>query len=158
MYFGWMWAFNSYKCACHVSFRTQVLLDINNLLTLFLSFFFVLATAEKMTIHAVSTMYSILYRQIYSYFEKGCRKKRTRQSWKVLWVILSALFFKEIIVWEATDLCLRMLKESKIVGLTASVVRNSVLIISHNTFRDCRVHFVLDKLSRNSCIWYMTPY
>ena len=38
------------------------------------------------------------------------------------------------------------------VGSTATVVRNSVLIISHITFRDCRVHFILDKLSRNSCI------
>ena len=33
---------------------------------------------------------------IYSYFEKGCRKKCTLQSRKVLWVVLSALFFKEI--------------------------------------------------------------
>ena len=33
---------------------------------------------------------------IYSYFEKGCRKKCTRQSRKVLWVVLSALLFKEI--------------------------------------------------------------
>ena len=33
---------------------------------------------------------------IYSYFEKGCRKKCTRQSQKVLWVVLSLLFFKEI--------------------------------------------------------------
>ena len=34
---------------------------------------------------------------VYSYFEKGCRKKCTRQSrnW-VLSVVLSALFFKEI--------------------------------------------------------------
>ena len=39
------------------------------------------------------------------------------------------------------------------VGSTATVVRNSVLIISHITFRDCRVHFILDKLSRNSCIY-----
>ena len=38
------------------------------------------------------------------------------------------------------------------VGSTATVVRNSVLIISHITFRDCRVHFILDKLSRNSYI------
>ena len=38
------------------------------------------------------------------------------------------------------------------VGLTATVVRNSVLIISNITFRDCRVHFTLDKLSRNSCV------
>ena len=33
---------------------------------------------------------------VYSYFEKGCRKKCTRQSRKVLWVVLSALFFKDI--------------------------------------------------------------
>ena len=32
----------------------------------------------------------------YSYFEKGCRKKCTRQSRKVLWVVLCLLFFKEI--------------------------------------------------------------
>ena len=34
--------------------------------------------------------------QVDSFFEKGCRKKCTRQSWKVLWVVLSSLFFKEI--------------------------------------------------------------
>ena len=33
---------------------------------------------------------------VYSYFKKGCRKKCARQSWKVVWVILSSLFFKEI--------------------------------------------------------------
>ena len=33
---------------------------------------------------------------VYSYFEKGCRKKCMWQSRKVLWVVLSALFFKEI--------------------------------------------------------------
>ena len=33
----------------------------------------------------------------YSYFEEGCRKKCARQSQKVLWVILSSLFFKEIL-------------------------------------------------------------
>ena len=31
-------------------------------------------------------------------------------------------------------------------------VRNSVLIVSHITFRDCRVHIFSDNLSRNSCI------
>ena len=30
------------------------------------------------------------------YFEKGCRKKCARQSRKVLWEVLGALFFKEI--------------------------------------------------------------
>ena len=33
---------------------------------------------------------------VYSYFEKGCRKKCTRQSRMVLWVVFSSLFFKEI--------------------------------------------------------------
>ena len=33
---------------------------------------------------------------IYSYFEKGCRIKCTRQPRKVLWVVLSSLFFREI--------------------------------------------------------------
>ena len=32
----------------------------------------------------------------YSYFEEGCREKCTRQSRKVLWAVLSPLFFKEI--------------------------------------------------------------
>ena len=32
----------------------------------------------------------------YSYFEKGCGIKCTRQPRKVLWLVLSALFFKEI--------------------------------------------------------------
>ena len=33
---------------------------------------------------------------LYSYFEKGCRKKCMWQSRKVLWVVLSLLFFNEI--------------------------------------------------------------
>ena len=33
---------------------------------------------------------------VYSYFKKFCRKKCTRQSRKVLWVVLSSMFFKEI--------------------------------------------------------------
>ena len=37
-----------------------------------------------------------LYTAVYSYFEKGCRKKCTRRSRRALWVVLSALFFKEI--------------------------------------------------------------
>ena len=51
---------------------------------------------------------------IYSYFEKGCRKKCTRKSEKVLWVVLSSLFFKEFerMALEAMDICLRVLQES----------------------------------------------
>ena len=92
---------------------------------------------------------------MYSYFEKGCRKKCTRQSRKVLWVILRSLFFKESqnrMAWEAMDLCLQVLKESNKSRFDSYKVRNSVLIISHITFRDCRVHIFSDNLSRNSCI------
>ena len=46
---------------------------------------------------------------------------------------------------KAMEMCLRVLKESNKVGSTATVVRNSVLIISHITFRDCRVHIFLRK-------------
>ena len=38
------------------------------------------------------------------------------------------------------DVCLRMLKESSNRRFNSYIVRNSVLIISHVTFRDCRVH------------------
>ena len=33
---------------------------------------------------------------VHTYFEKGCQEKCTWQSRKVLWVVLSSLFFKEI--------------------------------------------------------------
>ena len=38
------------------------------------------------------------------------------------------------------------------VDSTATVSTTSVLIISHITFRDCRVHSFFDNLSRNSCV------
>ena len=49
-------------------------------------------------------------------------------------------------------MCLRVLKESKKSRFDSCSVRNSILIISHITFRDCRVHIFSDNLSRNSCI------
>ena len=96
-----------------------------------------------------------LVEAIYSYFEKGCRKKCTRESRKVLWVVWvhrSSNKFERM-AREATDVCLRVLKES---NNTEKIwhsysVRNSVLIISHITFRDCRVHIFSDNLSRSSC-------
>ena len=52
---------------------------------------------------------------------------------------------------EAMDLCLEVLKESSKRRLDSYSVRNSVLIISHITFRDCRLHTFSDNLSRNNC-------
>ena len=51
------------------------------------------------------------------------------------------------------DVCLRVLKESNKSRFDNYSVRNSVLIISHITFRDCHVHIFSDNLSRNSCIY-----
>ena len=53
---------------------------------------------------------------------------------------------------EAMDMCLPVLKESSKSRFDSYIVRNSVLNISHITFRDCRVHTFSDNLSRNSCI------
>ena len=50
------------------------------------------------------------------------------------------------------DICLPVLKESNISRFDSNSVKNSVLNISHITFRDCRVHIFSDDLSRNSCI------
>ena len=58
-------------------------------------------------------------------------------------MILRSLFFKESqdrTAREAMDLCLRVLKESNKSRFDSYKVRNKVLIISHITFRDCRVH------------------
>ena len=53
---------------------------------------------------------------------------------------------------EAMDVCFLVLKESNKSRFDSYSVRNSVLIISHITFLDCRVHSFSDNLSRNSCI------
>ena len=53
---------------------------------------------------------------------------------------------------EAMEVCLRVLKESNKSRFDGYSVKNSVLIISHVTFWDCRVHIFSDDLSQNSCI------
>ena len=98
---------------------------------------------------------------VYSYFEKGCGKNgiRTRQSRNILWqkrmgwfwVFCSSNKFERMAL-EAIDVRLRVLKESSNRGFDSYSVRNSVLIISHITFRDCRVHIFSYNLSRNSCM------
>ena len=53
---------------------------------------------------------------------------------------------------KAMDVCLPVLKESNESRFDSYSVRNSVLSISHITFRDCCVHSFSDNLSRNSYI------
>ena len=67
------------------------------------------------------------------------------------WVLFFSKKFERM-AQKAMEMCLRVLKESnKSRQLTATVVRNSVLIISHITFWDCHVHIFSDNLSQNSC-------
>ena len=59
----------------------------------------------------------------------------------------------ERVAREAMDVCLRVLfNESSKSRFVNYSVRKSVLIISHITFRDCRVHIFSYNLSRNICI------
>ena len=48
-------------------------------------------------------------------------------------------------------ICLRVLKENNQSRFHSYSVRNSVLIISQITFRDCRLHIFSDHISQNSC-------
>ena len=53
---------------------------------------------------------------------------------------------------EAMEVCLRVLKESNKSRFNSCSVRNSELIVSHITFRDCREHIFSDNLPRDGCI------
>ena len=80
-----------------------------------------------------------------------------RQSRKELWVVLSSHCSSkkaDRMAREAMDICLRVLKKSNKVGSTAtkSGTVQCILIISHVTFRDSRVHIFSNNLSRISCI------
>ena len=55
------------------------------------------------------------------------------------------------------DVCLRMLKESNKSRFDTYSVRNSVLIISQITFRDCREHFFLTTFLEIA-VWENRPW
>ena len=55
------------------------------------------------------------------------------------------IFWNHTMAREAADLCLRVLKESNKSGFDSYSVRNRVLIISHITFRYCRVHMFCEQ-------------
>ena len=58
---------------------------------------------------------------------------------------------------EAIDVCLPVLNESNKSRFDSYSVRKSALIMSHITFRDCRVHSFSDNLPRNSCLQGVFP-
>ena len=71
-------------------------------------------------------------------------------------MVLRSLFFIEILKeWHErpwTTFPSAKAKAAAKLDSTATVSENSVLIISHITFRDCRVHVFSDNLSGNSRI------
>ena len=97
--------------------------------------------------------------EVYSYFERGCRKTWTPQSRRVMWVVFSSLFLKEI--WKNGTIekpwkyvCECWSKATN-VGLTATV--SGTVYWSYDV-PYClsglsRAHFS-NNLSRNSCIWW----
>ena len=65
------------------------------------------------------------------------------------------IFKRNLKEWQErlwTYVCECMLKESNKSRFDSYSVRNSVLNMSHITFRDCRVHIFSDNHSRNICI------
>ena len=95
------------------------------------------------------------WERVHSYFEKGCQKKGTRQSRKVLWVVLSLLFFKEI--WKNSTrshghmFASAKEKQQKKVRqlLSSGTVYWSYPILP---FGIVACTFFFDNFSRNSCI------
>ena len=55
------------------------------------------------------------------------------------------------------DVCLGVLEESNKSRFDSYNLRNSVLNITHVTFRDCRLRVFSDNLSGNSCIEERQP-
>ena len=102
------------------------------------------------------TLMNYGYLYIYNYFEKGCRKKCTRQSRKALWVVLSLLFLKrnlKELVGKAMEMCLRVLKESNKSRFDSySRQKQYIDHIPYYLSGLSRARFS-DNLSRNSCIY-----
>ena len=92
-----------------------------------------------------------IFNNIYSYFEKGCRIKCTRQPRKVLWVVLSSLFFKEI--WKRIHRHMsasakgKQQKQVRELRCQETCIQHIPYYLSGLS----RAHFS-DNLSRNSCI------
>ena len=92
-------------------------------------------------------LYTAISRKV---VEKSARNNPERYcGW--FWVHCCSKKFERM-AREAMDACLRVLNESNKSRFDGYCIRNSVLIISHVTFRDCSGHIFSDNLSRNGCI------
>ena len=81
--------------------------------------------------------------QRYSFFEKGCRKKVcTRQSRMVIWDMTNTLFHCSCQTYFCCfPLALANIYPWPLVLFFQISLKNSELKTTHNTYRDCHVHF-----------------
>ena len=135
----------------------------------FLSFFFGLLTVQKigslltnitlidflLIVSTISYGRDVLTGYSYKAISRKVVGKSARDNpeWYCRWFLVNCFPKKfQTMERETMDVCLRVLKESNKSRFDSYSVRNSVLIISHIAFRDCRVHSFSDNLSRNSCM------
>ena len=106
-------------------------------------------TTRLNTIPIMFVMLRYCWLQIYSYFDQGCRKKCTRQSRKgIVGGFEGTVLQRNLKEWYEYS------RKATKVGLTASVVSNSVLIISHISFQDCRMHISCDNFLETAVYMY----
>ena len=126
----------------------------------FYSDIWILFLVLDLLIEVVSYCFSIF--QIKEHLERECPNteiKCRNQSARInperycgcFWIHCSSKKFERMVL-EAIDVRLRVLKESNNRQFDSNSARKSVLIISHITFQDCRVHIFSDNLTWNSCI------
>ena len=114
-------------------------------------------TTRLNTIPIMFVMLRYCWLQIYSYFDQGCRKKCTRQSRKgIVGGFEGTVLQRNLKEWyrKPQTYVYEYSRKATKVGLTASVVSNSVLIISHISFQDCRMHISCDNFLETAVYMY----
>ena len=94
---------------------------------------------------------------IYSYFEKGCRQKCARDDpEREIWDMINTHQCSRHCGCQNYLCCFHLARANiypwPLMPFYQICLKNSELKTTHNTFRDCRVHFS-NNLSRNSCIY-----
>ena len=114
-------------------------------------------TTRLNTMPIMFVMLRYCWLQIYSYFNQGCRKKCTRQSRKgIVGGFEGTVLQRNLKEWyrKPQTYVYEYSRKATKVGLTASVVSNSVLIISHISFQDCRMHISCDNFLETAVYMY----
>jgi len=89
---------------------------------------------------------------IFSYFEKGCQKKCARATIPEGWNMINTLFLTMQLSNLLLTLSFSIRKHTSMASsdraILSNLLKNSKLKTTHNTFRDCRVHFFPQPFSK----------